>query len=145
MAKARRLDRKRPFAEIFGNHAAKYEQFGIHFDADEGELPGYEHVVIPEDKTVIISTGDEEALRQRITLLEQENSRLCGLLEDQEAMTEEAQGRADTLQIEVNRLREQQANAPAAPADSAPKNGKAKGPAADQSSIDAQLKLQDEA
>lgn len=161
MSKARKLDRKRPFAEIFGNHEAKFEQFGILFDVDERELPGHEHIEIPEDKTVVIVAGDEEALHARIKQLEEDNARLDGILEDLEAEKEEALGKVDTLEIEVKRLQEQlkkqHAEVPSAevPAGGdqqaqavhlkpAGKNA-GKNPAVDPNSVEGQLELQDKA
>lgn len=149
----RKLDKKRPFAEIYGQHEAKYEQFGILFDSDGVELPGYEDVEIPKPE-VAITTGDDSALRDEIGRLLEENAQLRADLEEMEAVAEEATGNVDTLKVEVKRLQEQLLAAQQA----APAKGKDKekskdappaptGEAAPEapSALDQQLSLQDKA
>lgn len=130
----RTLDKKRPFAEVYGHSEARYEQFGILFDPEGRELPGYEHVEIPEDRTVLVVSGDEEALKRIIEELQAENRRLITALEDADAEIEGAVGQADSLKVEVARLKEQLAALQPDPS----KN--AKGKATD---VDAQLALQE--
>jgi transposase len=102
--KLRKLDKKRPFAEIYGSHAARYEQFGIQFDAEGVELEGFQDVVVPAEIPVITAETSEPALRDEIARLADELSRVSAELEEKDAEIEEIQGKLDTAQVEITRL-----------------------------------------
>jgi hypothetical protein len=115
----RKLDRKRPYAEIFGDHTAKYDQFGILFDADGNEMEGFENVTVPPEIPVITVDSDSDTLRAEIGRLAAELSSVTAELDEKDAGIEEIQGKLDTAQVEISRLT-------AALAESAP-TGKGKG------------------
>lgn len=100
----RKLDRKRPFSEIYGEHAGKYEQFGILFDAEGTELEGYQDVVVPADVPEITTETKEPALRAEISRLTAELGRVTAELEEKDAEIEEVQGKLDTATVEIERL-----------------------------------------
>ena len=148
---ARKLDKNRPFGDVYGHRNARYEQFGILFDTDGIELPGFERVQIPKEEIPAAGNNGNLAaelaeLREQNGLLQDEIAGLKARLDDQDtdAAVEEVQGKLDTANVEVARLAEQvkqltlqleEATAP----------GKVKGAAAKgagQTSIDDQLKAQ---
>lgn len=149
MASRRKLDRKRPYGEIYGHLQARYEQFGILFDTEGNELPGFEDVKIPEAGPVVV-IGDSKELEAALAELREENARLRDELEEKEALVEEIQGKLDTANIEIARLNAQieeltkpadpQTGNSAAPVDAAPAAGKKK--TEQPSLIDDQLKAQ---
>lgn len=132
---ARNLDKNRPFAEIFGAHSGKYEQFGILFDAEGIELEGYEDVVIPDAVPVITTDSKEPELRAEIDRLAADLSQVTAALAERDAEIEEIQGKLDTAQVEIGRLTA--VNEPAAG-----KDGKKKATGAADTPLDAQLAAQ---
>lgn len=135
---SRKLDRSRPFGEIFGAGDGRFEQFGIMFDIDGDELPGYEHIEIPpETLDAAGGAGDQGHLLTHLqTVIDQlrnEKSALQSTLEDTEAQVEELQGQLDTANIQVARLTEQVAalTKSADPDNGKQKTGKGKGEPAD--------------
>ncbi len=110
---ARKLDRNRPFGEIYGHAEARFEQHGILFDSDENELPGFEDVKIPEhipmasgaDANVGRLMSDLEEQRRQNARLQAENDRLkLQTAEDGNAAVEEVQGKLDSANVEIARL-----------------------------------------
>lgn len=141
----RKLDKKRPYAEIFGSHDGKYEQFGILFDCEGIELEGYKDVVIPDDIPVITADSNDSALRAEISRLSTKLGLVTLELEEKDAEIEEIQGKLDTANVELNRFNTQaEASFPGKPAkDVKVLTGdqlKAQGTAA--AAVDAQLKAQ---
>lgn len=116
MAKKRKLDRSRPFGTVCGDARAKFEQFGILFDAAGEELPGFEKVEIPRD--VPSTCSDTEGLKAQVRELTEVNTRLQGETgklrddlakageekADADARAEEIQGQLDTANVEIGRL-----------------------------------------
>jgi hypothetical protein len=104
MAK-RTLDRHSPYGEIYGAAGARYEQHGIQFDGDGVELPGFENVVIPDQKTIIIV--DDANLRGEVDRLAALCNKQRAELEEKDAAHEEVQGQLDTARIQIGRLQDE--------------------------------------
>jgi hypothetical protein len=107
----RKLDRNKPFGEIYGTHAARFEQHGIQFDADGLELPGFETVKIPDAKVEMASNEKEvkkqfQALQAELDRVQGENASMQAKVEEAEALVEELQGQLDTAMVEISRLNE---------------------------------------
>jgi len=135
---ARKLDRTRPFGEIYGGSGdARYEQHGIMFDAAGDELPGYDDVEIPEPKEVVIVQGDDTALRAEIARLTSRLEAALTQLEDADGELEGVQGQLDSANVEISRLNDEVARLSAlVPVDGVTTVG------SEEVSLDSQLDLQ---
>ncbi len=100
----RKLDRSQPFGEIYGSTDARYEQYGIQFDNQGNELPGFSKIKIPAVTAAVVQVSDDSELRREIGRLTDEVKRLQAALDDKDAAYEEAIGKLDTAMVDVNRL-----------------------------------------
>jgi hypothetical protein len=95
MNKLRKIDRDRPFGHVFGGGEAAFEQFGILFDANGDELPGFEEVEIPEHLPLVTAEGcyggpaEIEDVKRLAASLHDELVRAREGLADAEARNEE--------------------------------------------------------
>lgn len=109
--KKRQLDRSRPFGLVYGSGAAAFDQFGILFDSNGEELPGFESVVIPAEQKAPTPADDTagykalvDSLQGRVDALQGELAVAREELDDSAAQIEELQGKLDTANVEIARL-----------------------------------------
>lgn len=110
----RKLNRTIPFARVYGEDKAVYEQYGILFNGIGDELPGYEDVEIPEEvvKVVVDDAKAQELVKENSALKKQLGEFKGGFdqaVADKEAAESdlaEVQGKLDTAEVEIKQLQD---------------------------------------